>query len=166
MKFSLKNIHSQELINKIIKNYGFDKFVGEFQSPINGEISTCGMLFWTKEIAPEVYERVKNPNDVSNYAFVYYDPLYKGWMIRNGLSCAEKTRNGLITPNGDFIYSRHRHNYIEHDGCMIDGGDDYLRCSGKGKAVMFTIVDGEIKTTFEKLTDATTDENKQELIDL
>lgn len=150
MKHALGTIEDAKTIEKIRQHFGFDKFVGEFQSPINGEVSTSGMLFWSKEVAPEVYERVKNPNDVSNYGFVYYHPLH-GMLIRNGKEVANKVRNGIITPCGGFIYSRHRHDYNEHEGCMIDGGEDYTRFSGDGRVVEFIIVDGEIK---EKVRDA------------
>jgi hypothetical protein len=143
MKHALGTIAEEKDIENIRTHFGFDKFVGEFQSPINGEISTSGMLFWQKEIPEETYKRVKNPNDVSNYAFVFRGIDGRLW-IRNGLPWAEKKYTGKITPNGDFIYSRSRHDCVIHDDCMIDGGEDYVRSFGKGELVDFHIKDGEI----------------------
>lgn len=36
---------------------------------------------------------------------------------------------GIPTDDGEVIVSRYRHNYVEKDGRMIDGGRDYTRSS-------------------------------------
>lgn len=38
---------------------------------------------------------------------------------------------GIITDDGEVIVSRYRHNYVEKDGYMIDGGRDYNRFGHK-----------------------------------
>ena len=37
--------------------------------------------------------------------------------------------SGIPTPDGEVIVSRYRHDYVEKDGRMIDGGRDYVRSS-------------------------------------
>jgi hypothetical protein len=36
---------------------------------------------------------------------------------------------GIPTSDGEVIVSRYRHDYVEKDGRMIDGGRDYVRAS-------------------------------------
>jgi hypothetical protein len=36
-------------------------------------------------------------------------------------------RNAIICPDGTEIVSRHRHDFVCHDGYCVDGGNDYLR---------------------------------------
>jgi len=36
---------------------------------------------------------------------------------------------GIPTDDGEVIVSRYRHDYVEKDGRMIDGGRDYVRSS-------------------------------------
>lgn len=35
-----------------------------------------------------------------------------------------------MCPDGTIITSRYTHDYVEHDGCFIDGGRDYARYGG------------------------------------
>lgn len=37
--------------------------------------------------------------------------------------------SGIVTDDGEVIVSRYRHDYVEKDGRMIDGGRDYTRAS-------------------------------------
>jgi hypothetical protein len=48
---------------------------------------------------------------------------------------------GIPTADGEVIVSRYRHDYVEKDGRMIDGGRDYTRSSGH-RTVTVT-VDGD-----------------------
>jgi len=51
---------------------------------------------------------------------------------------------GILTNDGEVIVSRYRHDYVEKDGYMIDGGRDYLKCSSKFQTfVNVSVVDGE-----------------------
>jgi hypothetical protein len=66
--------------------------------------------------------------------------------------------SGIPTDDGEVIVSRYRHDYVEKDGRMIDGGRDYTRGSG-GKFVTVTVKDGEfvIKQSVERLLNDTGD---------
>jgi hypothetical protein len=88
---------------------------------------------------------VENPDRSlghSNYFGLFYreDKLY----ITNGLSCFEEPIiNACITPDGTILVSRYRHDYVEHEGCMRDGGRDYIRSSGKGLPIIISVEDSD-----------------------
>jgi hypothetical protein len=51
--------------------------------------------------------------------------------------------NALQTPDGTILHSKHRHDYIEYKDTngnvyVIDGGNDYVRCSCNGDEVFLT----------------------------
>lgn len=46
--------------------------------------------------------------------------------------------SGIVTDDGEVIVSRYRHDYVEKDGHMIDGGRDYTR-SSMHPTVMVTV---------------------------
>ncbi len=48
---------------------------------------------------------------------------------------------GILTDDSEVIVSRYRHDYVEKDGRMIDGGRDYTRCSMHPSVVI--TVDGD-----------------------
>lgn len=51
---------------------------------------------------------------------------------------------GILTDDGEVIVSRYRHDYVEKDGYMIDGGRDYLKCSSRFQTfVNVSVEDGE-----------------------
>ena len=52
---------------------------------------------------------------------------------------------GILTNDGEVIVSRYRHDYIVKDGYIIDGGRDYLKCSGNSLTtfVNVSVEDGE-----------------------
>ena len=129
-------------IEETIKHFG-GTYVGEF-SLMKHETVPCA-LFYQKEIPTEVYSKVKNPDDVSNYYVVYFNPFDGTLRIANGLDVASRTRAGIVLPSGELIWSRHRHDYREVAGNMIDGGDSYTRYSLNGGALYpFIIKDGVI----------------------
>lgn len=76
----------------------------------------------------------------SHYFGLFLDT--PGAMIVNAESAFSEPITGILTEDGEVIVSRYRHDYVEKDGQMIDGGRDYLRSSG-GKFVNITVKDGE-----------------------
>lgn len=61
---------------------------------------------------------------------------YFGMFVRDGSvyiteasSAFADPISGIVTDDGEVIVSRYRHDYVEKDGRMIDGGRDYTRCS-------------------------------------
>lgn len=52
---------------------------------------------------------------------------------------------GILTNDGEVIVSRYRHDYVEKNGYIIDGGRDYLKCGGNSLTtfVNVSVVDGE-----------------------
>ena len=50
--------------------------------------------------------------------------------ITDATSAFSDPITGIETDDGEVIVSRYRHDYVEKDKYMIDGGRDYLRTSG------------------------------------
>ena len=46
---------------------------------------------------------------------------------------------GVLTESGEVIVSRYRHDYVEKDGKMIDGGRDYVRSNAAGPYVRVNV---------------------------
>ena len=125
------------------------KLVGEFALTEHADVAA--QLYYQKVIPPETYERVQNPKDVSNYFLLYFRPdeldQSFGAYIANGAGVAGRKRTGVVTKEGKFYYSRHRHDLVHYGlGNFIDGGDSYTRgtFSLDDTLVQFSIVDGEI----------------------
>lgn len=53
-------------------------------------------------------------------------------MITDGSTAFSEPISGIVADNGEVIYSRYRHDYhSSFDGSVtVDGGRDYMRCSG------------------------------------
>jgi hypothetical protein len=81
---------------------------------------------WSYNPAAIFYTAQPHPEG-SEYFGMYRkdDEIY----ITNGISATEPF-DGVVTPSGDIIYSRYRHDYREHGGVFIDGGRDYTRKGG------------------------------------
>jgi len=127
MKHALPPINKWLDQTKLKDQYPEAVFVGEF--PVAPHANIAGSLFW----------QPNPPHDYSNYFLIYYNPFRESVYITSGKPQSETIYTGLITPNGDFIYSRHRHDCVNHDGCMIDGGDAYVRTNSQGDLVTFRI---------------------------
>lgn len=133
MKHTLSMINSWINLESVKKRYNGAIFVGEF--PIEKDADVCGALFW----------QPKPQGHHSNYFMLYYCGFRESVFITSGEKQASRVYHGVITPKGDFIYSRHRHDYVVHDGCVIDGGDSYTKRNDLGKDVKFIIEGPEIK---------------------
>lgn len=126
-------INSWLNLEQLKKEYPEAILVGEF--PLKKDATQSGVVFW----------QPNPPHGYSNYFMMFYCCLREAVYITSGESQSQQVYNGVLTPNGDFIYSRHRHDCVTHDGCMIDGGDGhYLRRGGKGKDIKFKMKEGEL----------------------
>lgn len=96
---------------------------------------------------------VENPDTSlghSNYFGMFYrrvtGKVAETIFITDAQTCFDEPIVGLQFEDGTIIISRYRHNFVEHDGCFIDGGRDYTRIGGepeKFKEVSITVKDGE-----------------------
>jgi hypothetical protein len=55
--------------------------------------------------------------------------------ITEASSAFSESITGVLTDSGEVIVSRYRHNYVEKQGKMIDGGRDYIRSNAAGPYV-------------------------------
>ena len=132
LKHACDSFFLEEQIKGVEDHYQAS-FVGEFA--LYDYATQSGALFYQENPKP----------DHANYFLIYACPVDTCFKISSGVFMAEKVRSGIITPKGDFIYSRHRHDYIVHDKCMIDGGDAYLKYSGNGNLISFKIEKDRMK---------------------
>ena len=67
----------------------------------------------------------------------YFGMLIRGGsaFIVNGESAFSDPITGVAMPTGEVLVSRFRHDYVNKDGYMIDGGRDYVKHGSKGKLV-------------------------------
>lgn len=130
---------TDDFIARVEKDKGC-KFVGEF--PVRPHSTVVGALF---------YQDKPPQPDYSKYFFLYVN--YTGMedhpdegklFITSGEHMDHRVLSGVITPNGDFIYSRGRHDCFTHDGAMVDGGDSYLRSNMVGTSIKFEIVEDKL----------------------
>jgi hypothetical protein len=122
-----------------------------------GQIRVIEEKYGAKYMGPWCTQRLKggwNERPVD----VFYQPNpdiekghkhYFGMLVQDGTvwitdatSAFSDTITGIICEDGEVIVSRYRHDYIEKDGRMIDGGRDYVRASLHPSASI-TVVDGE-----------------------
>lgn len=125
MKHALSMINKWLNLKAVEEKYPESVFVGEFPIKKHSEYSGC--VFW----------QPNPPHGYSNYFMIYMCPVRNTIYITSGKPQSDQVYTGLLTPNGSFIYSRHRHDYIEHDGCMVDGGDSYVRHNMVGELISF-----------------------------
>jgi hypothetical protein len=67
--------------------------------------------------------------------------------ITSAQSAVDTEFIGMMSKDGEIVYSRFRHDYrLSTDGnVMVDGGRDYLKTNGRGRAVRLKIVNDEVK---------------------
>jgi hypothetical protein len=75
------------------------------------------------------------PNPDTEKGHNHYFGLFKRMgngvlFITDATSAFSDPIMGIETDDGEVIVSRYRHDYVEKDKYMIDGGRDYLRTSG------------------------------------
>jgi hypothetical protein len=111
---------NEESINKMEKHYGA-KYIGAWctKRPSGG---------WN-EMPVEVFYQ-SDPDRSKGHSnflgiFMQNGQLY----VLNAESAFSEPITGVLCENGEVVVSRYRHNYIEKNGIMIDGGRDYIRSS-------------------------------------
>ena len=107
-------------ISKIEEKYGA-KYMGYWctKRPSGG---------WNEQPVDVFYQ--PNPDTAkghTHYFGMFYrdDVLY----ITEASTAFSDPIAGIVTDDGEVIVSRYRHDYVEKDGRMIDGGRDYTRSS-------------------------------------
>lgn len=75
------------------------------------------------------------PNPDTEKGHSHYFGLYKQMLtgvlyITDAKSAFSDPILGIETEDGEVIVSRYRHDYVEKDKYMVDGGRDYFRTSG------------------------------------
>lgn len=97
---------------------------------------------WTTSPVDVFYQAQPARPEYSNYFGLYRDNINNGLMICNANSFNSETITGMLVD--DVLYvSRYRHDCVEINGNMIDGGRDYIYTNSKS-LVQFNFVDGEI----------------------
>jgi len=89
---------------------------------------------------------VENPDRSkghSNYFGLFWS-LDSGWSICDAQSAFSVPMMGALCPDGEVLVSRYRHNYVEKDDIMIDGGREYTRTNAEN-LVSVTVINGEFK---------------------
>lgn len=112
------------------------KYVGEFAVQVSGGS-------WTEQPRAVFYQ--PNPKDPahSNYFALHLRDQHV--YITDARSVAATPIMGILCPDGEIIYSRYRHDFVQHEsGIFIDGGRDYGKRNG-GKAVWLAVIEDQLK---------------------
>ena len=90
------------------------------------------------------YRETPHPEFGNRYFGLYWHPLTEGIMIRSADEI-ENLEFDMVEVNGEWHYSRDRHDYFSVGGVSIDGGRAYLRRSGDLSTPVktFVVKDGE-----------------------
>ena len=81
---------------------------------------------WSDLTVAVFYQETAHPNG-SNYVGIYQS-MDGRIMITDAISATEPFTGVMI--DDEIVYSRHRHDFREHNGIFVDGGRDYLRWGG------------------------------------
>lgn len=123
------NEYEKKLIDVVQKNRNA-KFIATM--PVSKGSTLSGYVFYQSNPPNKEY---------SKYFIVFINTEGKV-MITSGRRFETDTFTGCITHSkGEFFYSTNRHDYIEYDGCMLDGGDAYTKsfADNKGDLVEFKV---------------------------
>lgn len=125
-------------LNKVLKHYKAEKFIGEFQiRASNG----C----WSDQPVSVFY--VKKPDTSlghQHYIYLFQDHL---GMLNIGSLTPEKVldvqfQKGITCICGQVSYSKYRHDYVECPcgKSAVDGGRDYLKIVGEAIPVTIDLI--------------------------
>jgi hypothetical protein len=103
---------------------------------------------WAEEPAAIFYQ----PNPQPGHSD-YFGVLVKGTQtyITSGDSAVSQIISGIVSDEGEIIYSRYRHDFrtSKDKSVYIDGGRDYTKNNNPDKLISLIIVDGEMKVLGE-----------------
>jgi len=111
---------AKESIRQIEENYGA-KYMGYWT--IKNKFGNWG------ESPVDVFYQ---PNPDTSKGHTHYFGMFsrhESVFITEASSAFSEPIAGIPTDDGEVIVSRYRHDYVEKDGRMIDGGRDYTRSS-------------------------------------
>jgi len=102
----------------------------------------CTTSLFNPDVGCDIFFRETAHPDFGNYYFgVFLDPE-SGQPMICGADQVEKNVFGMIEWQGEWWYSRYRHDYVSlDDQTFIDGGREYTRFSGKLRS--FNLFQGE-----------------------
>jgi len=116
------------------------KYVGEFAYKTKSGN-------WSESFCYPAFYQEKPPENYSQYFFIGRHPqfvedqvIWSKPFIASAGYLEDHRFQGVLTKSGTLIYSRFRHDYFKWEGCMVDGGNDYLRF--EGQMVEFRIKEG------------------------
>ena len=105
-------LSSKKLVETVNSMYNNPTFIGCFNSRSNYP----AYLFWQEKAHPQG----------SNYFLVYSPPGSHKSYITDGKPEADVQWKAILKPNEFVLYSGYRHDYQEHEGVIVDGGNEYL----------------------------------------
>ncbi len=120
---------------KIIENHYGAKYLGYWA------VKWSERLGWSSFPVDVFYQPNPDVSKGHTHYFGMYISERGDLMISNAESAFSEPIAGILTESGEVIVSRYRHDYVQKDGQVIDGGRDYVRSSG-GKFVNITMKDG------------------------
>lgn len=104
-----------------------------------GDFTVGSKKSWSESpVAVFWQERPEQP-EYSHYFGLYLNGGHV--MICNALSAVKEPFHGILTPTGEVLFSRYRHDYrTSRDGLsFVDGGRDYFRRGGEGEHVLIHV---------------------------
>lgn len=111
------------------------KYIGDFPTKTNTGWGGAGAVFYqanpdTGKGHTHLFGLFRYPDDT----VVIYDASWLEGYVFSGLDI-----------DGEYIWSRDRHDFRQKDGSFVDGGFDYFRAGGDlSKRVNLTIKNGEV----------------------
>ena len=109
---------------------GIAHFESQYNAVFMGPWAIQGRHGWTEQPVDVFYvAKPDRSQGHTNYFGIFVCPVTGQSKICNAESAFSQTITGVLTDSGEVLVSRYRHDYVEKDGAMIDGGRDYVRCS-------------------------------------
>ena len=113
------------------------KYVGDFPTKLRGGgWGNAGAVFYKAN--PDIEKGHKH------LFGLYYDPFNDMAVIYDASYLDGFVFTGVMLNDGQYVWSRDRHDYREVPGGAIDGGFDYCRAIGDVKLIKLHIKEGKV----------------------